>query len=160
MRSLPSFSATHISSSSASLVPLPLKRRPGHQPIEEEPEVTQRRAQRSPGNGAPNFKGLPPGRKRTGTESGDTFQGVGGSKTAIKRRKTKYSVHGSLRTFVALARVVGDACGRREFCCREFRPRRRREEPPSTSLEATELKRGSRGTFSPKRTRKRSRARL
>lgn len=110
MLSLPSFSSTHVPScSSASLVPLPLKRRPGRQPIGEEPEVTQPRAQRSPGNGAPNFKGLPPGRKRT--ESGDTS--AGGSTTAIKCYGSRLFLRGGLER-PSLPRGTEDASGRRE----------------------------------------------
>lgn len=102
--------------------PAPAEKRPGRQPIGEEQEVTQPLAHRSPGNGAPNFKGLPPGRKRTGTESGDTSRGVNdGDKLLHSPLHDKVVYSREFKTFAASA--LEDAYGRLELCCCKFRPR-------------------------------------
>lgn len=83
--------------------------------------MTQPARHRSPGNGAPNFKGLPPGRKRTGTESGDTSPGgvndgdkvlhvpIAGRENKVHSRKP--------------ASARQDANSLRGLCYCEFRPR-------------------------------------
>lgn len=62
--------------------------------------MTQRLAHTSPGNGAPNFKGLPPGRKRTANESGDTSWGATAinPRTAKKNKINKESLFAGVRT--------------------------------------------------------------